>query len=378
MNKDKYPVLVDKYIYKTHNNKYRLFIRSGDYYFSSMYNTLQEAKHVRKIKMSEKVLVNNKKIRNNATVNEFVNIWISIYCMKELKTTTTYSMKHTLDKYILPEIGEYKINQVTPLQLQKFFASLRDKDNFNLTGKVSDKTVYRVYKIMRNMFNKATEWKFVSENPIIHIRIKKVRHKETIIYSKNELLQILNLLRKENIIDKTMFSLLITTGIRKCELLGLHIDDINLMDKTIIINKNLNYDKFNHKYIEVPPKTNASYRIIPIPNNMVEILNEYLKYRCAISINSKTLFVNNNGKRIGFDYLIYRWNKFINKYNLKRVTLHGLRHSYCSMQINDNKYLNIPMVSKLMGHSQIFTTLKYLHCTESKNVCYIFDENIEL
>lgn len=46
--------------------------------------------------------------------------------------------------------------------------------------------------------------------------------------------------------------------------------------------------------------------------------------------------------------------------------------------INDNKYLNIPMVSKLMGHSQIFTTLKYLHCTESKNVCYIFDDNIEL
>ena len=82
MNKDNYPVLVDKYIYKTYNDKYRLYIRSGDYYFSSMYNTLQEAKHVRKIKMSEKVLVNNKK--NNATVNEFVNIWILIeFCIPE-------------------------------------------------------------------------------------------------------------------------------------------------------------------------------------------------------------------------------------------------------------------------------------------------------
>ena len=82
MNKDNYPVLVDKYIYKTYNDKYRLYIRSGDYYFSRMYNTLQEAKHVRKIKMSEKVLVNNKK--NNATVNEFVNIWILIeFCIPE-------------------------------------------------------------------------------------------------------------------------------------------------------------------------------------------------------------------------------------------------------------------------------------------------------
>lgn len=254
MNKDKYPVLVVKHIYKTYNNRYRLFIRSGNYYFSKIYNILQEAKHVRKIKMSEKTLVNNKKIRNTATVNEFVNIWISIYCMKKLKTTTTYSMKKTLDKYILPEIGEYKINQIAPLQLQKFFASLRDKDNFNFTGKLSDKTVYRVYKITRNMFNKATEWEFVEENPINHIKIKKVKHKETIIYSREELLQILNLLGNENIIDKTIFSLLITTGIRKCELLGLHIDDINLIDKAITINRNLNYDKFNHKYVEVLPK----------------------------------------------------------------------------------------------------------------------------
>ncbi len=120
-------------------------------------------------------------------------------------------------------------------------------------------------------------------------------------------MQILNLLRNKDVIDKTMFSLLITTGIRKCELLGLHIDDINLIDKTITINRNLNYDKFNHKYIEVPPKTNASYRSIPIPNNMVEILNEYLRYRCRFSINSKILFVNSDGNRIGFDYLIYKY-----------------------------------------------------------------------
>jgi len=47
MTKDKYTVLVDKYIYKTYNNKYRLFIRS-EYYFFSMYNTLHGAKNARK------------------------------------------------------------------------------------------------------------------------------------------------------------------------------------------------------------------------------------------------------------------------------------------------------------------------------------------
>lgn len=367
-------ILVDKYIYQLSNKKYRLFIRSGKYYYSCTCKTLQEAKQIRKIKMAEKVLINNKKTRRLATVNEFVNIWFSIYCMKELKTTTTYSMKQTISKYVLPDLGDKKINEVTTLQLQEFFSNLRNKDNFNLTGKISDKTVYRVYKVMRNMFNRAVDWEFIEKNPLNKVKIKKVKYTETSIYSKKEIFEILELLNNENIVDKTIFSLFITTGMRKCELLGLHLEDINLLDGIITVSRNLNWNKFEHKYYEVSPKTQSSYRSIPIPRNMVEILEAYLKSRKNIIKDNKILFINKKGKRIGFDYLNYRWNKFINKYNLKYITLHGLRHSYCSLQINENKNLNISLVSKLMGHSQLSTTLKYLHSNfmEEKAIISIF------
>lgn len=334
-------ILVDKYIYQLSNNKYRLFIRSGRYCYSCTCKTLKEAKDIRKIKMAEKTLINNKKSRKYATINELVNIWFSIYCMKELKTTTAYSMKQTLTRYVLPDLGDKKINEVTALQLQEFFSNLRNKDNFNLTGKISDKTVYRVYKVMRNMFNRAVDWEFIETNPLVKVKIKKVKYTETSIYSKQEIFEILELLQSEDIIDKTIFSLLITTGMRKYELLGLHLEDINLLDGTITISRNLNWNKFEHKYYEVSPKTQSSYRSILIPLNMVEILEVYLKARTNITKNNSILFINKKDKRIGFDYLNYRWNKFINKYNLKYITLHGLRHSYCSLQINENKNLNI-------------------------------------
>lgn len=160
--------------------------------------------------------------------------------MKELKTTTTYSMKQTLNKYILPDLGNKKMNEITTFQLQQFFSNLRDKDNFNSTGKVSDKTVYRVYKIMRNMFNKAMDWEFIESNPMDKVKIKKVKYKETSIYTKQEMFEILELLKNEDIIDKTIFSLLITTGLRKCELLGLHLDDIDLENSTVSVTRNLN------------------------------------------------------------------------------------------------------------------------------------------
>ncbi len=365
MKQNKY-ILIDKYIYRLNRNKYRLFIRSGKYYYSCTCETLEEAKRIRKIKMAEKVMVNSKKARIFATINEFVNVWFFVYCMKELKTTTTYSMKQTLNKYILPDLGNKKMNEITTFQLQQFFSNLRDKDNFNSTGKVSDKTVYRVYKIMRNMFNKAMDWEFIESNPMDKVKIKKVKYKETSIYTKQEMFEILELLKNEDIIDKTIFSLLITTGLRKCELLGLHLDDIDLENSTVSVTRNLNWDKFQHKYVEVSPKTQSSYRTIPIPKFMVEMLEDYLKERYNITKSNQILFINKRGKRIGFDYLIYRWKIFINKYNLKHITIHGLRHSYCSMQINDNKNLNISLVSKLMGHSQLSTTLKYLHSDSLK------------
>ena len=48
--------------------------------------------------MSEKILINTRKGKNDANINEFVNVWFSIYCFKELKTTTSYSMMNVLNK----------------------------------------------------------------------------------------------------------------------------------------------------------------------------------------------------------------------------------------------------------------------------------------
>lgn len=49
--------------------------------------------------------------------------------MKALKTTTTYSMKQTISKYVLPDLGDKKINEVTTLQLQKFKYTISIKVN---------------------------------------------------------------------------------------------------------------------------------------------------------------------------------------------------------------------------------------------------------
>lgn len=355
-------VLIEKYIYQTVNNKYRLFIRSGNYYYSKTFERLSEARKQREIKMSEKMLINSREGRNNAAINDFVNVWFSIYCFKELKTTTSSSMMNTLNKYVLEELGNEKISKITTFKLQKYFSDLKSKYT-----NISDKTIYRIYKVMKNMFNRAMEWGYIFNNPIDKVKIRRPKSKETAIYSYEELIQILSLLKKENIVFNTIFSLIITTGIRKCELLGLNVEDVDFTYGTITINKNMNWNKFKHKYETTIPKTSYSYRTLPIPKDVLKTLENYLAYRERI-VNKgvSSLFINKKGGIIGFSYLEYNWEKFIKKNNLKHVTIRGLRHSYCSMQMNYNSQLVATDVKKLMGHSQLETTFHYTHNNQSK------------
>lgn len=176
---------------------------------------------------------------------------------------------------------------------------------------------------------------------------------------------------------KTVFTIITTTGIRRSELLGLHIEDIELDNNVIKIRRNVTWDQFKKKNVELSLKTKSSNRDILVSNICINSIKEYLEYRNIIIkkirikygrkvIIPDNLFLNNNGDIISANTITRYWKEFRIKYKLKDVTVHGLRHSYCSVQVNENPNLSICDVSKIIGHSQISTTLKYSHITKKK------------
>lgn len=60
-----------------------------------------------------------------------------------------------------------------------------------MIGKISDKTVYSVYKVMKNMFNRAVVWEFIEKIPLNKVKIKKLKYKEINFYFKQEIFEIL-------------------------------------------------------------------------------------------------------------------------------------------------------------------------------------------
>ena len=85
---------------------------------------------------------------------------------------------NTLNKYALEELGNDKISNLTTFKLQKYFSVLKSKYT-----NISDKTIYRIYKVLKNMFNRAMEWGYIFNNPIDKVKIRRTNGNEFIMIS---------------------------------------------------------------------------------------------------------------------------------------------------------------------------------------------------
>lgn len=381
---------VDKYIYEVEKGKkYRIFIRKGgsngqkgDYYSAVFEGTLAQARRERDRKLAELKLKNGKGDKGSIRFVEFAKIYFKEYAEKELSPTTVEGGKRTLKNYVLPEIANMPLNKIDALTIQRIINNLKERDKEKLdkdgnTCKLSPSSVNNVYRILRKVLNKAVAWDYLETNPVLKVKAPGVSKKEKESYNRNELIEILDILKQEDLITETLFTISICTGVRRGELVGLHIDDIDFENNMISIKRAVIWDKQNHRILEKETKTKGSVREVPIPLFCTETIKEYLKLRDRLIMNfkrknknynpPKNLFLNKTGGILFPDTPSSKWLSFRTKHpEVKNVSLHGLRHSYCSMQMNENPNLSPADVRKLMGHSQLSTTFIYTHSNDDK------------
>lgn len=381
---------VDKYIYEIEKGKkYRIFIRKGgsngqkgDYYSAVYEGTLAQARKERDKKLAELKLKNGKGDKGNIRFVEFARIYYKEYAEKELSPTTVTGGKTTLKNYVLPEIANMPLNKIDALTIQRIINNLkeRDKERLDKNGnvvKLSPTSVNNVYRLLRKILNKAIAWDYIETNPVLKVKAPGVAKIEKESYNRDELIEILDILKKEDPLTETLFTISICTGVRRGELVGLHLEDIDLENNMISVKRAVVWDKGNQRILEKATKTKGSVREVPVPLFCMEVIKEYLKLRERVIYNFKrrnknyipprNLFLSKTGGIMFPDTPSSKWLDFRKRNpQIKDVSLHGLRHSYCSMQMNENPNLSPADVKKLMGHSQLSTTFIYTHSNEDK------------
>ena len=186
------------------------------------------------------------------------------------------------------------------------------------------------------------------------------------------------------------YALLLETGLRTAELIGLTWDSIDWKKHTLTISKLLEYRHKEGCWRADPPKTEKSYRTIPLTDRAYQILKEcyderslrkesevlsqILEYIDRRTGQTKCLvmrdlvFVNwrtgEPAKNSSYDTHLY---KLCDEAGIKRFCMHALCHTYTTRAIEAG--IQPKVLQQLLGHASIKTTMdRYVHVTNESLV----------
>ena len=147
--------------------------------------------------------------------------------------------------------------------------------------------------------------------------------------------------------DKALFELMYSSGLRRSEVTGLNIKDV---------------DYFNG-IVKVFGK-GAKERLVPVTDAALDALKIYLAYRKNPQPDD-ALFLNKNGKRLTGDGLAYIFkNTAIASHLARKVTPHSLRHSFATHLLNNG--CDLRSLQEMLGHKSLSATQVYTHVSLEK------------
>lgn len=283
---------------------------------------------------------------SNLTFVEMAQMFLDKYANSNLSKTTVKNYKSQLNKYILQEIGMYKLSKLKRIHIQEFANKLYEEYD------LSSKTINNYIKLISSILTKAIEWDYLQNNVATNISIPKnfnKQKKKVILYSYDEVNQFLTAL--ENLEDKELqlaiYSSFVIGG-RRGEILALTFADFNFYRCTVDLNKN--YVSINGG-TETKEIKNNKNRLMYVPRFYIEKVKEYYKYLKSTDLNTKLFNMHPNT-------YTNKFKLFLADNNLRAINLKDLRALNESILVN--RGLDIVDVAKRLGHLPSTATNYYL------------------
>ncbi|MGL5258383.1 MAG: tyrosine-type recombinase/integrase [Proteocatella sp.] len=316
------------------------------------------------------------------TFAQFVQIWDERHNSK-LSDTTKIGDRQRLELRILPEFWGMKLKKITPDRIIDFVKKIQQEGiNQRTGGCISATTIHAHYKLISQILNKAVEWGYLAENPCYKIpkseRPRPEYHHHP-IWNEMELkhfLQLVDELKDNpmNIKHQLMFYISLLTGARKGELCALTWDKINFEEKSIYIDKSLQFVKgVNRDFGK--PKTKSSVRKLYLDDRIVKLLKKH-KYYQDLYLSKRgydnpqnivflaTRRIENELKPVSASCFYIWLSKFRRENGFSHITVHSLRHMAATYALMYGAPLTV--VQTMLGHTNVRTTSIYLHDTDEQ------------
>lgn len=292
--------------------------------------------------------------------------------MAEKKITcaenTRSSYQGNLDKHIYPALGECKMPEITSRQISALLLSLQAGDK-----PMKHSSVIKIYNILNGIFESAYLSHTIPQNPMDFVKRPKPTSTEgkddtLSAFTVDELVYIMECLELEPLKWRAYIRLLIDTGCRRGEALGLHWSDVNLKTGTVTFSRSLNYTKQAGVY-EGKTKSGKS-RTVYIAAEVMALLKQLKAEQAAaklIALDGDVadyVFRQDGSTAPIFPQTPTEYcADFGRRYGVEDFHPHKLRHSFASIAITNGA--DVASVSEKLGHSDKAVTLRmYTHADQ--------------
>jgi len=233
------------------------------------------------------------------------------------------------------------------------------------TKPLADKTILEHHRLISTILCQAEKEMLITYNPAAKATPPKAKKTRPDYYQPEEVDDILCALEYAPIKWRTITYMLLDTGCRRGEIMGLPWSNVDLDTGIIVIDRALLYTKSKGVY-EGPTKTNRTraMRLAPQTITLLRLWHaEYLKKKLANGdrwVNSGYVFVQDNGDRMNPDSITDWLGNFSDKHGLPHIHPHAFRHTAASTMIANG--VDLVTAANELGHANATTTANiYAH-----------------
>lgn len=276
----------------------------------------------------------------------------------ELKVKTVERYKDML-KRINEEIGPLKLQDIRPDHLNRFYAKLAEPGQNKRTGSgLSPKTIIEHHRVISSVLSHAVKEQLVPSNMALRATPPKTPKHEMDAFEVEEVKVILEALESEPLKWQVLTNLLIATGARRGEIMGLRWANVDWDNGRLYLCENRVYTARTGA-ISTTLKTGEN-RYVSVSASVMELLRRWKNEQAAFFhaldiIPSDYIMTAENGQPMHPDSPTDWLAKFSHRHDLPPIHPHKFRHTQASLLISEG--VDILTVSKRLGHAKVSTTL---------------------
>jgi integrase len=273
-----------------------------------------------------------------------VEAWLDLQVWRP---STRLQAETFLRRHTLPVFGHRPLAAIRTSEVQGWVKRLSDD--------LAPATVGTVYHYVRAVMKSAVRDRLIAVSPCVDIRLPRQERPKVVPLEVEQVDALANAVP-----DRLRAAVLLAagTGLRQGEVFGLTLSNVNLLRRMVTVEHQL-LTPVGEPPLLGPPKTPASYRTVPLPQMVVDVLAAHVG-RYPVTHEWGLLFTTERNGPVRRNRVGGMWRAAAQAVGLPGVTFHALRHHYASLLIRSG--CSVKAVQEALGHATAAETLDtYAH-----------------